>query len=275
MGDEFLSFPLQPKETMPESLQISGGTPFAAIGAGMLMGGMKMKATAEKISVKSDPVMSGSGQRMGDIAQILQDVERRLSELISQERQVDEQAEELERLVKLMSLNRTELVRQRGSLQARARAIRDQRLKIQVRRKQLENIRANAIALRDREKQAPPAPAPRVDPQTRVRMAVRISLHTEHNFWAGLSQNISEGGLFIATYEHLKMGTPLELTITLPNRPPIQVHGEVRWIREHTQFTADVSPGVGVAFTNLSDVDRQVIEGFIHTRSPLLYETGR
>jgi uncharacterized protein (TIGR02266 family) len=107
----------------------------------------------------------------------------------------------------------------------------------------------------------------------RLSVKVDVTLHTEHNFYAGLTENISEGGLFIATHENLPLGTQMDLTVTLPEHDPFKVSGEVRWLREYNDFTCDVAPGVGVAFTDLEDERRELIQQFIRQRSPLLYES--
>jgi uncharacterized protein (TIGR02266 family) len=98
-------------------------------------------------------------------------------------------------------------------------------------------------------------------------------MHTEHNFYTGLIENISEGGLFIATYENIQKGTELDIDLSLPNQPSIKAQGIVRWIREYNEFTADVSPGVGVQFVDLRESDQAIINGFLQIRAPLLYES--
>ena len=75
----------------------------------------------------------------------------------------------------------------------------------------------------------------------RLAIDVKVSMNTESNFYAGLTENISEGGIFIATYDNFPMGSTMDLAISLPGQPPLQVKGVVRWIREHSQFTDDVS----------------------------------
>jgi uncharacterized protein (TIGR02266 family) len=107
----------------------------------------------------------------------------------------------------------------------------------------------------------------------RCSVELEVSIHTEHNFYTGITENISEGGVFVATHERIPLGTDLELSISLPDHPMIQVIGEVRWIRELSEFTSDFSPGIGVQFINLSLADRKAIEKFIVKRSSLLYET--
>jgi uncharacterized protein (TIGR02266 family) len=106
----------------------------------------------------------------------------------------------------------------------------------------------------------------------RLTVEVEVSMNTEHNFYAGLTENISEGGLFIATVENIPMGTELDLKIGMPGLEPVAVTGKVCWIREYNEFTSDASPGVGVKFSNLTAQAKEVIQQFIRSRAPLLYE---
>ena len=106
----------------------------------------------------------------------------------------------------------------------------------------------------------------------RVAVEVEVSLHTEHNFYAGLTRDLSEGGLFIATVENLPVGTEMELSVSLSGHAPIQARGQVCWVREYNQFNQDFHPGVGVRFTDLADGDRDAIESFLAARDPILYD---
>lgn len=128
-------------------------------------------------------------------------------------------------------------------------------------------------------KAKPPAPAP-AEPagadqrgSKRIAVAVDVSMETPHNFYMGLTENLSEGGLFVATYDDVPLGTELELRLSLPGSPPIKTRGIVRWIREHTQFTEDVVPGVGLEMVDLSEADTQAIRKFLADRDPIYYET--
>ena len=73
-------------------------------------------------------------------------------------------------------------------------------------------------------------------------------------------QLFTTGGLFVATYENIPVGTGIAVTVKLPDHDPIQAEGTVCWIREHSDFTEDVSPGFGVQFTDLKQADRELIE---------------
>jgi uncharacterized protein (TIGR02266 family) len=67
---------------------------------------------------------------------------------------------------------------------------------------------------------------------------------------AGLTQDISEGGVFVATYQTLALGTKVTLGLELPVGR-VQVRGEVRWARPEIEGS-DQRPGFGVAFTELT-----------------------
>ena len=83
--------------------------------------------------------------------------------------------------------------------------------------------------------------APKVAPQQNVRAAerfdleVKVDLESDHNFYTGLTQNISSGGLFIATSAIRKIGDRITLQFSLPGTPDlVSVETEVRWIRENS-----------------------------------------
>jgi uncharacterized protein (TIGR02266 family) len=103
----------------------------------------------------------------------------------------------------------------------------------------------------------------------RIPIEVEIGLATETNFFTGFSEDLSDGGLFIATYQPLKVDTRLELTIRLPESEDIKAQGRVVWLRE----ALDHAPaGVGVALEGLSDGDHSRILEFVRVRAPLFYD---
>lgn len=106
----------------------------------------------------------------------------------------------------------------------------------------------------------------------RVRILTSVHLASDSNFFAGLSNDISEGGIFVATYLLLRPGTLADLEFTLPDGgAPIRVLGEVRWLRE-PQTDRRIMPGMGFRFLNLSEGDRQRVVRFVSQRETILYE---
>jgi uncharacterized protein (TIGR02266 family) len=132
----------------------------------------------------------------------------------------------------------------------------------------------------------PPPPAqelaktePAIDPavdrrgHTRRNLTVEVGMHGETNFWLGFSQDISEGGLFVSTYETLPVGTDLDLEFSLPGSTGT-VHSRARvcWVREYREgqdLSNGILPGMGVRFEGLAEEDRQRIAEFVRTREAL------
>ncbi len=110
----------------------------------------------------------------------------------------------------------------------------------------------------------------RITPRYSVDLDVTMS--SEHNFYSGFAENISSGGLFIATHLLKPVGERLEIVLTLPGAPePIRAMGEVRWVREYSE-RSNVPPGVGIRFVNLPDDAARAIEAFVKDREPLFYD---
>ena len=105
----------------------------------------------------------------------------------------------------------------------------------------------------------------------RIPLQTQVDLSSDSNVFTGFSTNLSEGGLFVATLKVVPVGTPVDLTFTLPGKVKISVRGEVRWIREIDDRTPDVFPGVGVRFIDLSPEAAQALHGFVSEREPLFY----
>ena len=107
----------------------------------------------------------------------------------------------------------------------------------------------------------------------RADVKVEVTLESESNFYNGFTENISAGGLFIATYDTRQMGDTVSMEFTIPGRQdPIAVKGEVRWLRELNPMTPDVTPGMGVRFLDLADDVAEAITAFIQHKDPLFYD---
>jgi uncharacterized protein (TIGR02266 family) len=105
----------------------------------------------------------------------------------------------------------------------------------------------------------------------RVEMEVEVDFHTDSNFYTGFTEDISEGGLFIATYQLKPIGTMVAFELSL-NGQIVRAVGEVRWVRDVREESHGVRPGMGLRFTQLEDADREVITAFLRERTPLFYD---
>lgn len=105
-------------------------------------------------------------------------------------------------------------------------------------------------------------------------LEIAVDLESDTNFYTGLTQNISTGGVFIATHQIKRVGDHVQLKFTLPGSPkPIQVDTEVRWIRENSSLhRTDGASGMGVRFINMSAEDAAAIQSFLQNRESLFYD---
>jgi uncharacterized protein (TIGR02266 family) len=115
-----------------------------------------------------------------------------------------------------------------------------------------------------------PASQRRIAPRFKVELDV--SLGSDHNFYVGFVENMSVGGVFIATHVLKAVGDVFELAVHLPNSDAVvKGVGEVRWIREYSE-RSNVPPGMGVRFIQLEAGCQQTIEAFLARREPMFFD---
>lgn len=124
----------------------------------------------------------------------------------------------------------------------------------------------------------PPQRTSMVDPEShparksaRVGLEADVGFQSESNFFTGFSEDLSDGGLFVATFNLLKLHSAVTVTFTLPDGHLVVAQGRVAWVREYNEATPDLSPGMGVRFEGLSEADMQSIRSFLRKRAPMFY----
>lgn len=130
------------------------------------------------------------------------------------------------------------------------------------------NIVLNALR---QLRRAEPRGESRGEPRTAI--FANVDMHSEHDFWSGLSMNMSEGGLFVATNTMVPVGTLLVLGIHGPlTRESIVALAEVRWTRA-SSGQESVPPGLGLQFVERNGASQARIHALVTTlRGPLLFE---
>jgi uncharacterized protein (TIGR02266 family) len=106
----------------------------------------------------------------------------------------------------------------------------------------------------------------------RVELESEVTFESDNNFYTGFAEDISEGGLFVATYQLQARGTDVEIRFTLPDGHVVHTVGVVRWLRDPLDANRDAPPGMGVQFEHLLEEDRRAIQQFIQARAPLFYD---
>ena|SRR5947207_9983421 len=110
--------------------------------------------------------------------------------------------------------------------------------------------------------------------RARPRLAVDldVTLESEHNFYAGFAENLSAGGIFVATHKLLPVGQKIGLSIRLPGlEEPVLGIGEVRWVRDYSE-RSNVPPGLGLKFLYLAPGCASVVQRFLENREPLFFD---
>jgi uncharacterized protein (TIGR02266 family) len=105
--------------------------------------------------------------------------------------------------------------------------------------------------------------------EERVVVEVDVGLLSDSNFYTGLTQDVSTGGVFVSTSGPLPAGTHVTLFFVLGGGRTLRADGVVRWLRT---AEAGATPGMGVAFTRLGDDERREIEAFCSERPALFHE---
>jgi uncharacterized protein (TIGR02266 family) len=107
----------------------------------------------------------------------------------------------------------------------------------------------------------------------RIELEVEVGLETEHNFYTGLTQDISSGGIFVATGLVYEVGERMTVRFTLPGRKePIVADAEVRWVRDSRYMRTDSPDGVGLRFVGLPAEAQTSIKTFLDSRDSLFYD---
>jgi len=110
-------------------------------------------------------------------------------------------------------------------------------------------------------------------PPTGARIIqVELGAHSSSNFYKGLSGNdvIDHGGIFVATYQIPKVGTPVALKMLLPGDLEFLADAVVQWTRETRGGETD--PGFGAKFTRISPEGRQLVYRYVRNREPMFYD---
>jgi uncharacterized protein (TIGR02266 family) len=115
------------------------------------------------------------------------------------------------------------------------------------------------------------APTPERRAHERVPLEVEVTLESDHNFYTGLTADISVGGVFVATHALWPIGTRVCVHLTLPDcERAFVLDAEVRWIRDGRFST--LPPGIGARFEDLPGEVLLALTRFVERRDTIFYE---
>lgn len=117
-----------------------------------------------------------------------------------------------------------------------------------------------------------PAVRPVSEGEAPAKLEVVLHRASESNLWLGFSQDLAEGGVFVATYVARPLGAPVELVLHVDDRDaPIELPGVVQWIRP-VSAGDDLPVGLGVRFASISRDAAKLLHAFAAKRTPIFYD---
>jgi uncharacterized protein (TIGR02266 family) len=107
----------------------------------------------------------------------------------------------------------------------------------------------------------------------RYELNVDVNFESASNFFTGLTQDISRGGLFVATYDLRAVGEQVAVKFQLPDEPqPIELTAVVKWVRENTSLHRSETYGIGLQFVDLPAETAAIIDRFMTKRDSIFYD---
>ncbi len=140
----------------------------------------------------------------------------------------------------------------------------------------LKTLHPIVQAAKDDQQNSAPPPDPTADPNSpdtlNVNVNTMLNMNTDHQFYNGFSENIEEGGIFIATFDPKPVGAKVLVNFKLPGGRPVAARGNVHFVREFNPLASEMAPGMGVKFTEILPEDKKAIEEYLRKRAPLFYD---
>ncbi len=108
----------------------------------------------------------------------------------------------------------------------------------------------------------------------RLDVNLSITMSSETNFFTGFSENISEGGLFVATHDYKHRGETMHIEFSIPDGgESMTLECLVRWTRPYNPECPDMAPGMGLEFVSLTPLQEDRLQHFVEKlREPMFVD---
>ena len=98
----------------------------------------------------------------------------------------------------------------------------------------------------------------------RVPIQLLVDYKCDGNYLFDFCRDLGTGGIFIETNTPLAMGSNIELTFTIPDsKETLRTTGRVIWSQAPIADRKDVSPGMGVQFSEFNQKQRSTLDEFM------------
>jgi len=102
-------------------------------------------------------------------------------------------------------------------------------------------------------------------------LTAHVTLDSEDALYAGLSYDVTSGGVFVATVDMPPVGARVDLAVTLPNGRELEVSGVVRWVRDADIASDGLPAGCGIEWKGLPLDAYDDLAAFASEREPILW----
>jgi uncharacterized protein (TIGR02266 family) len=100
---------------------------------------------------------------------------------------------------------------------------------------------------------------------------IDVDCTTHGMFVSNRVSNISRGGVFIESDKPLPIDAEVQLTLALPeSRREVHAVGRVIWYYDMRRVTAQLVPGMGIKFMDMSAEDRALLEDYVDRLTSLV-----
>ncbi|MBN2725195.1 MAG: PilZ domain-containing protein [Deltaproteobacteria bacterium] len=108
----------------------------------------------------------------------------------------------------------------------------------------------------------------------RIKWVVEVNIKSSHTFFTGLTNDISEGGLFVNTYDLQELGSILDVDIILPGmEESVRLRTEVVWVKPPREMGgSDLQVGMGLKLIDPSPELSRAIKKYIRRHEPMFYD---
>ena len=99
----------------------------------------------------------------------------------------------------------------------------------------------------------------------RIDIQLLVDYKSDGNYLFDFCKDLGAGGVFIQTKKPLPSGSPIDLTFTIPDsKETVKIKGNVSWVQNVVDGRKDLTPGMGVQFTDFSGDQRKTLTEFVN-----------
>ncbi len=98
---------------------------------------------------------------------------------------------------------------------------------------------------------------------TRVPFLKKVRVRHDGQYHELESENLSEGGMYIKSYDPFPAGSEIEISLPLEVDSPVHLKGVVLYERDHIGDTSRLPPGMAIEFRGIGTEEVEMLQRYI------------